>query len=114
MTGADRTTDDLQGLDVRALLDQVRVDNEADLAAARETLARLAEEHAPQSANLTDATAAAQHMVNDAESILAEVAAAERRLEAGTFGLCQSCGRPIPAGRLELRPYVRTCVDCAR
>lgn len=42
-----------------------------------------------------------------------EVAAALERLDAGAFGTCQHCARPIGAERLEALPYVRHCVQCA-
>ena len=36
------------------------------------------------------------------------------RLDEGTYGTCETCGRPIAAGRLEARPDARTCIACAR
>jgi RNA polymerase-binding protein DksA len=36
------------------------------------------------------------------------------RLEAGTYGTCRSCGRPIAAERLDAIPWAPTCIDCAR
>ena len=42
-----------------------------------------------------------------------EALAAVERIDAGTFGKCERCGQPIPKGRLEAIPYVRTCVRCA-
>lgn len=42
-----------------------------------------------------------------------DVDAALERLTAGTYGICQQCGSPIPAGRLELRPHTPTCVGCS-
>lgn len=42
-----------------------------------------------------------------------EVGAALERLDAGAFGTCQHCTRPIGAERLEALPYVRHCVQCA-
>jgi DnaK suppressor protein len=43
---------------------------------------------------------------------LDEVYAAQARLETGTFGICEECGRPIPLARLQALPAVRTCVAC--
>ncbi|MDN6557627.1 MAG: TraR/DksA C4-type zinc finger protein [Acidipropionibacterium acidipropionici] len=34
-------------------------------------------------------------------------------MDAGSYGICASCGRPIPRVRLEARPAARTCADCA-
>ena len=38
------------------------------------------------------------------EDQLIEVKAALDRIKAGTFGLCQKCGKPIEKGRLEANP----------
>jgi RNA polymerase-binding protein DksA len=35
-----------------------------------------------------------------------------KRLEDGTYGICASCGKEIPAARLEARPESIYCVDC--
>jgi len=45
---------------------------------------------------------------------LVRVDAALRALEAGTYGTCASCGKPIAAERLEAIPWAPTCIDCAR
>lgn len=35
------------------------------------------------------------------------------KLEAGTYGVCDSCEAVIPAGRLEIAPESSLCVACA-
>ena len=40
------------------------------------------------------------------------VDAALARLDAGTFGTCLRCGRPIPTARLEALPWAAHCIDC--
>ena len=40
------------------------------------------------------------------------IEAALRRIEAGTFGLCQSCAQPIAPERLEALPWAQDCVAC--
>ena len=40
------------------------------------------------------------------------VEAALARLEAGTYGTCLRCGRPIAPGRLEALPWVAHCIEC--
>ena len=35
------------------------------------------------------------------------------KLDEGTYGTCDSCGRPIPAGRLRAMPDSVLCVECA-
>ena len=44
----------------------------------------------------------------------AQVEAALRARETGTYGVCQECGRPIPGERLAARPEATLCVDCQR
>lgn len=43
---------------------------------------------------------------------LDEVNAALGRLEAGTYGVCERCSRPIPLARLRAMPSARYCVEC--
>jgi RNA polymerase-binding transcription factor DksA len=45
----------------------------------------------------------------DAE--LADVEHALRRLDEGTYGTCEACGRPIGDERLEAMPAARFCLD---
>jgi RNA polymerase-binding transcription factor DksA len=42
-----------------------------------------------------------------------EIVAALDRLNQGTYGRCENCGRNIPAERLDALPYVRHCTPCA-
>ncbi|HEU4918667.1 MAG TPA: TraR/DksA C4-type zinc finger protein [Candidatus Limnocylindrales bacterium] len=48
------------------------------------------------------------------EQHLAAVEAALARLEAGSYGTCVRCGRPIAAERLEAIPWAAHCIDCQR
>lgn len=41
-----------------------------------------------------------------------EVLDALRRIEAGTYGTCVSCGAAVPEGRLEAKPEAARCVAC--
>ena len=34
------------------------------------------------------------------------------KISRGTYGICEGCGRHIPAGRLRLLPFVALCVEC--
>jgi RNA polymerase-binding transcription factor DksA len=36
------------------------------------------------------------------------------RIDAGTFGRCEECERPISEGRLQAFPHARYCVHCSR
>ena len=43
---------------------------------------------------------------------LNEVEHALQKYEAGTYGLCDSCGQPIEKGRLEAIPQASLCLSC--
>ena len=50
-------------------------------------------------------------LLEQMEDELQEVEGAFQRVEAGTYGTCQACGRPIGAERLEALPATRFCVE---
>ncbi|MCB5911105.1 TraR/DksA family transcriptional regulator [Streptomyces pinistramenti] len=65
------------------------------------------EESAPPG---TDALLAVQ--TRAIRQVLAEIDAAVARLDAGTYGDCGRCAKPVPVERLEILPYARCCVGC--
>ncbi|WP_028643142.1 TraR/DksA family transcriptional regulator [Nocardioides sp. URHA0020] len=71
------------------------------------------DEHDPEGATIAFERSQVGALVHQAETHLDEVDAALVRLAAGTYGVCAVCGRPIPEGRLEVRPTATTCVGCA-
>jgi RNA polymerase-binding protein DksA len=46
------------------------------------------------------------------KSQLAEVEHALHKFEEDTYGLCDSCGKPIGTARLEALPQANLCLDC--
>ncbi len=44
--------------------------------------------------------------------LIGKIEDALERLEAGRFGKCTACGRPISAARLRARPVTDLCIDC--
>jgi RNA polymerase-binding transcription factor DksA len=46
-------------------------------------------------------------------SLRQEIEEAFVRLDHGTFGFCEACGREIGSERLEAIPYSRWCIRCA-
>ena len=56
----------------------------------------------------------AQSLSNHTRAMLTQIDDALRRLDAGTYGLCERCGEPIDAARLEALPYATLCMDCKR
>ena len=82
------------------------------VAASRDTNAD--DEHDPEGTTIAFERSQVDALVRQAKEHLAEVDAALARVEAGTYGICEVCGEPIPDGRLEARPTARTCVEHAR
>ena len=50
----------------------------------------------------------------NSETVLREIDAALQRIEDGTYGVCERCGKPIEEERLEAIPWTRLCIDDAR
>jgi RNA polymerase-binding protein DksA len=48
------------------------------------------------------------------ERLLEAIDAALARIDAGTYGICVNCGRPIAPERLEAMPWATLCIDCKR
>ena len=48
----------------------------------------------------------------NSEHVLAEIGAALKRIEEGTYGTCTNCDRPIAVERLEALPWATLCIDC--
>ena len=71
------------------------------------------DEHDPEGSTLTLERAREVALLDGTEKSLAELLEAEDRLERGTYGTCENCGREIPRERLEVRPEARFCVQCA-
>ncbi|MGJ9422929.1 TraR/DksA family transcriptional regulator [Aeromicrobium sp. CF3.5] len=46
-------------------------------------------------------------------AMLADVQKARQHVVDGTYGVCEVCGEPIPAGRLEARPWALQCIQHA-
>jgi len=46
--------------------------------------------------------------------LIGKIQEALDRLEAGTFGLCESCGGRISPARLRARPVTTLCIECKR
>ncbi len=51
---------------------------------------------------------------DNSEHVLAAIDAALARIDAGTYGICERCGRPIPTERLEARPWAALDIQCQR
>jgi len=52
-------------------------------------------------------------LAQNEEGILEQVESALARIEDGTFGKCQNCGKEVAVARLEALPYTPYCIKCA-
>ncbi|WP_194762964.1 TraR/DksA family transcriptional regulator [Microbacterium sp. UFMG61] len=108
--------------DARALLERLRAQASDRVASTAATLAELThdregsnddDEHDPEGVTLSSEWSRLTGLAEAAASELQQVDDAIARLDAGTYGVCAHCGRPIPAARLEVRPFATHCVACA-
>jgi DnaK suppressor protein len=106
----------------RAELERLRAGAEAQVAVLDAELRGLFEasrssnaddEHDPEGSTIAFERAQLTAVLEATRRQVAELDHALRRLDAGTYGTCEQCGRPIPAERLAARPSARTCVGCA-
>jgi RNA polymerase-binding transcription factor DksA len=54
----------------------------------------------------------ALNLLSHAQDGLYEIDQALRRIESGTYGICEMSGQPIPHERLEAIPWARFTVEC--
>ena len=47
-----------------------------------------------------------------ARAAVEEIDRALRKMDLGTYGVCERCGKPIPKARLKALPYAALCVAC--
>jgi len=51
-------------------------------------------------------------LLSQEQDALYEIEEALKRVDAGTYGVCEMSGRPIPDARLEAIPFARLTVEC--
>ena len=54
------------------------------------------------------------NIVTSEQELLYQIDDALKRLDDGTFGLCQQCNQPITMSRLKAVPYASMCIACQR
>ncbi|MBO0981197.1 TraR/DksA C4-type zinc finger protein [Microbacterium sp. SD291] len=108
--------------DSRSILAQLHAEASARVAATAAALDELAhdregsnddDEHDPEGVTLSSEWSRLAGIAEAAASELRQVDEAIARLDAGAYGICAACGLPIPAARLEVRPFAMHCVACA-
>ena len=54
------------------------------------------------------------NIASSEQQILYQIDEALKRLDDGSFGLCQQCNQPIAMSRLKAVPYASLCIECQR
>ena len=88
------------GEDIRRIVD-ARQDSNVD------------DEHDPEGSTIAFERSQSDALLRQSRDKLSQITAALSRLDAGSFDVCESCGRDIPEARLVARPSASLCVDCA-
>lgn len=96
------------------MLHQIRVIDAGQDQGQSDTLGELSDydDHPADVATETFEREKDRALRNNARDTVERVTAALRKMEHGTYGLCDICGKEIPAGRLDAVPYATLCVKC--
>ena len=54
------------------------------------------------------------NIVSSEQEVLYQIDDALKRLDDGSFGICQQCNKPISMSRLKAVPYASLCISCQR
>lgn len=71
------------------------------------------DEHDPEGNTIAWERQQIAALLDEARTMLADLDAAEQRLDDGRYGTCGACGHEIAAERLDALPATLTCVECA-
>jgi RNA polymerase-binding protein DksA len=71
------------------------------------------DEHDPEGATIAFERQHVAALVGQNREHLAEIDSALRKLDDGSYGVCETCGQPVGAERLAARPTAAKCVRCA-
>jgi RNA polymerase-binding protein DksA len=53
-------------------------------------------------------------LASNERNLLYEIDEALKKIEEGTFGICEGCKKPITKTRLKVIPYTRLCLKCQK
>ncbi|GII28622.1 TraR/DksA family transcriptional regulator [Planotetraspora mira] len=105
---------DLLGADRERTLERVAsLTRDWDAIVQSAALVATDDEHDPEGSSTAFERAHVQSLLDQAQSHLADLDTAMERLNDGTYGVCERCGRPVAVERLKVRPAAKTCITCA-
>ena len=97
---------------LRAAIDEVN--HEGSLTDETGDLSIGQDDHIADSASETYMRELDGGLEENAERLLSEIDAALGRIENGTYGTCEVCGRPIDEERLRALPWATLCIEDKR
>lgn len=116
-----KATMDREALRQRLLLERERLEHEiAELDADLSESLEDSSEESPYDQHMAETAAVTLDREIDLtlqENALASVAQIDRalaKLENGSYGKCDKCGKPIGEDRLQAAPFATLCIDCKR
>ena len=112
LAGSERGRLEAEAAAARASIEALTREFDDVVAASRSSNAD--DEHDPEGATIAFERQQLAALLDQARRRLGDVEAALARREAGGYGTCESCGRPVGPERLAARPAARTCIACAR
>jgi RNA polymerase-binding protein DksA len=94
-------------------IDNIHAENPGSIADETEELTFL-DNHLGDIATATFDREMATTLEDNSTHLLAEIDGALARIENGSYGICERCGKPIGAERLEALPWATLCIEDKR
>jgi DnaK suppressor protein len=99
---------------LRSAVQFLERDNPGSLADETGELATAGENHMGEMATAMHDRELEGGLEEGAQQTLRDVEDALKKIEDGSYGVCEVCGRPIGADRLSAIPWARLCIDDQR
>lgn len=99
---------------VEKALANLREEHPGSLDEEIEEISYTSDNHLAETATATLGREIDYTLGENSEEVLAQIDAALRRIEDGTYGTCTNCRREIAQERLEAYPWAALCIDCKR
>jgi DnaK suppressor protein len=99
---------------VQNAIANLREDHPGSLGDETEEIEASSDNHLGETATATLDREIDYTLQENSTQVLAEIDAALKRIDDGTYGQCTKCGKQIAEARLEAFPWAALCIDDAR